>query len=92
MEDLLKDKEQWIVLDHVTQPTGTQPIGTQSTGTQPISTQTTSTPPTSMSKEYWEKLDKIARSTIQLYLVDSVVLNVSGESTAKELWDKLGNL
>jgi hypothetical protein len=45
-----------------------------------------------MSKEYWEKLDRRARSTIRLCLEDSMLLNVSGESTAKELWDKLGNL
>jgi hypothetical protein len=45
-----------------------------------------------MSKEEWEKLNRRARSTIRLCLEDSVLLNVSGESTAKELWDKLGNL
>jgi hypothetical protein len=45
-----------------------------------------------MSKEDWEKLDRRARSTIRLCLADSVLLNVSGESTGKELWDKLGNL
>jgi hypothetical protein len=28
MEDLLVDKEQWIVVDPGTQPTGTQPTGT----------------------------------------------------------------
>jgi hypothetical protein len=87
MEDLLVDKEQWITVDP-----GTQPTGTQSTGTQPTSTQTTSTPPTGMSKEDWEKLDRRARSIIRLCLADSVLLNVSGESTTKELWDKLGNL
>jgi hypothetical protein len=86
MEDLLVDKDQWIVLDP-----GTQPIGTPSTSTQATGTQPTSTPATSMSKEDWEKLNKIA-STIRLCLTDSVLLNVSGESTAKELWDKLGNL
>jgi hypothetical protein len=45
-----------------------------------------------MSKEDWDKLDRRARSTIRLCLEDSMLLNVSGESTAKELWDKLGNL
>jgi hypothetical protein len=45
-----------------------------------------------MSKEDWDKLDRRARSTIRLCLADSVLLNVSGESTAKELWDKLGSL
>jgi hypothetical protein len=45
-----------------------------------------------MSKEDWDKLDRRTRSTIRLYLVDSVFLNVSGEYTTKELWDKLGNL
>jgi hypothetical protein len=59
---------------------------------QPTSTQTTSTPPTGMSKEDWEKLDRRARSTIRLCLTDSVLLNVSRESTANELWNKLGNL
>jgi hypothetical protein len=29
---------------------------------------------------------------IRIYLVDSVLLNVLGESIAKELWEKLGNL
>ena len=46
MEDLLVDKEQWIIVYPCTQPTGTQSTDTQSTGTQPTSTQ-----PTSMSKE-----------------------------------------
>jgi hypothetical protein len=92
MEDLLVDKEQWIVVDPGTQPTGTPSTSTQTTGTQTTSTQTTSTPVTGMSKEDWDKLDRRARSTIRLCLADSVLLNVSGESTAKELWDKLGNL
>jgi hypothetical protein len=76
MEDLLVDKEQWIVVDPGTQPTGMQPTGTQMTGTQPTSTKTTSTPPIGMSKEDWEKLDRRARSNIRLCLADSVLLNV----------------
>jgi hypothetical protein len=40
MEDLLVDKEQWIVVDPGTQPTGTPSTSTQATGTQPTSTQT----------------------------------------------------
>jgi hypothetical protein len=92
MEELLVEKEQWITMNPGTQPTGTSSTSTQATGTQPTSTQTTSTPPIGMSKEYWEKLDRRARSTIRLCLADSVLLNVSGESTTKELWDKLGNL
>jgi hypothetical protein len=87
MEELIVDKEQWITVDP-----GTQPTSTPSTGTQPTSTQTTNTPPTGMSKQDWEKLDKRARVTIRLCLEDLFFLNVSGESTAKELWDKLGNL
>jgi hypothetical protein len=59
MEDLLVNKEQWIVVDP-----GTQPIGTQPTGTQTSGTQTTSTPPTGMSKEDSKKLDRRSRSTI----------------------------
>jgi hypothetical protein len=70
----------------------TQPTGTSSTSTHDTSTQPTSTPPTGMLKEDWEKLDKRARSTIQLCLANSVLLNFLGESTANELWDKLGNL
>jgi hypothetical protein len=91
MEDLLVDKQQWIVVDPSTHPIGTQSTCTKTTGTQPSSAKTPSTPPTGMSKEYWEKLDKRERSTIRLYLADSVLLNFSGESIAKELWDKLGN-
>jgi hypothetical protein len=37
-------------------------------------------------------LDRRARSIIRLCLIDLVLLNVSGEYTTKELWDKLGNL
>jgi hypothetical protein len=92
MEDLLVDKEQWIVVDPGTEPTSTMSTSTHATGTQPTSTQPTSTPPTGMSKEYWEKLDTRGRSTIRLCLANSVLLNVSRESTANELWDKLGNL
>ena len=67
MEDLLVDKDQWIVVDPGTKPTG-------------------------VTDEEWNKLDQKAKSTIQLCVSDSVLLNVSGEATAKALWDKLGTL
>ena len=67
MEDLLVDKDQWIVVDPGTKPTG-------------------------VTDEEWKKLDRKAKSTIWLCVSDSVLLNVSGEATAKALWDKLGNL
>jgi hypothetical protein len=38
-----------------------------------------------MSMEEWEKLEIKSRSMIQLYLVDSVLLNVSGEDSDKKL-------
>jgi hypothetical protein len=47
---------------------------------------------TGMSREEWEKLERRARSKIQLCLADSVLLNVSGEDSAKKLWDKMGIL
>ena len=58
MEDLLVDKEQWIVVDPGIEPTSTMYTSTHATGTRPTNTQTTSTPPTGMSKEDWEKLDR----------------------------------
>ena len=42
--------------------------------------------------EEWKKLDRKAKSTMRLCVSDSVLLNVSGEPTAKALWDKLGTL
>ena len=48
--------------------------------------------PTGMKDEDWQKLDRKAKSSIRLCLSDSVLLNVSGEATAKDLWDKLGSL
>lgn len=45
-----------------------------------------------MSTKDWEKLDRKARSMIRLCLLDSVLLNVSGEDSTKKLWEKLGNL
>jgi hypothetical protein len=50
------------------------------------------TQPTCMSTKEWEKLERRERSTIQLCLADSVLLNVSGEYSSKKLWDKLGSL
>ena len=50
------------------------------------------TKPTGMVKEDWDKLERKARSKIRLCLLDSVLVNVFGEDTAKKLWDKLGNL
>ena len=47
---------------------------------------------TGVSTEDWKKLDRKARSTIRLCLSDSVLLNVSGEDSAKKLWENLGNL
>ena len=43
------------------------------------------THPIGMSMEEWEKLEIKSRSMIQLYLVDSVLLNVSGEDSDKKL-------
>jgi hypothetical protein len=50
------------------------------------------TTPTRMSTDDWEKLDRKVKRTIQLCLLDSVLLKVSGEATTKELCDKLGRL
>ena len=50
------------------------------------------TKPTGMSDEDWKKLDRKAKSTIRLCVLDSVLLNVSGEAMAKNLWEKLGTL
>ena len=50
------------------------------------------TKPIGVSNEEWKKLDQKAKSTIQLCVSHSVLLNLSGEATAKSLWDKLGNL
>ena len=49
-----------------------------------------STKPTGLSDEEWKKLDRMAKSTIRLCISDSVLMNVSGKSTVKALWDKLG--
>ena len=50
------------------------------------------TTPTGTSIDDWKKTDWKAKSTIRLCLSDSVLLNVSKEATAKDLWEKLGNL
>jgi hypothetical protein len=67
MEDLLVDKDQWIMVDP-----GTTTIGTL--------------------VDDWKNLDRKVKRTILLCLSDSILLNVSGEATTKELWDKLGTL
>jgi len=51
-----------------------------------------STAPTGLSTERWAKLDWKAKSTIWFSLSDLVLLNVSGETKTKALWDKLGDL
>eukprot|EP00253_Pinus_taeda_P034563 PITA_34563 len=50
------------------------------------------TKPTGVTDEEWKKLDRKAKSTIRLCVSNSVLLNVSGEATARALWDKLGTL
>ena len=45
-----------------------------------------------MSKEYWDKLDIKARSTVYLCLLDSILLYFSREEPTKKLWEKLGNM
>eukprot|EP00253_Pinus_taeda_P007014 PITA_07014 len=47
------------------------------------------TKPTGVTEEEWKKLDWKAKSTIRLCVSNSVLLNVSGEATAKALWDNL---
>jgi hypothetical protein len=47
---------------------------------------------TGMPREEWEKIERRARSTIQLCLLDLVLLDVSSEDSANKLWDKLGIL
>jgi hypothetical protein len=67
MEDMLVDRDQWIMVDPGTVPTIT-------------------------STDDWKNLDWKVKSTIQLCLSDSILLNVSKEATTKNLWDKLGKL
>jgi hypothetical protein len=50
------------------------------------------TQPTGMVTKEWEKLERRERSMIRFCLADSMLLNVSGEDSAKKLWDKLGIL
>jgi hypothetical protein len=47
---------------------------------------------TGMLKEEWEKLERRAKSMIRICLVDSILLNVTGDDFAKKPWDKLGRL
>jgi hypothetical protein len=48
--------------------------------------------PIGMPREEWEKIERMARSMIQLCLEYSMLMNVSGEDSTKKLWDKLGSL
>jgi len=50
------------------------------------------TKPIGVSDEEWKKLDRKAKSTIRLCFLDSVLLNVSGEATVKDLCVNLGTL
>ena len=50
------------------------------------------TKPTVTSQDDWDKLERRTRSTIQLCLLDSMLLNVSDEDSAVKIWEKLGSL
>ena len=50
------------------------------------------TKPSRVTDEEWKKLDRKAKSTIRLCVSNSVLLNISGEATAKATWVKLGTL
>lgn len=45
--------------------------------------------PTDMTDEDWKKMDKKAKSSIELHLADNVMLNVGEDMNAKETWEKL---
>jgi hypothetical protein len=45
-----------------------------------------------MSMEEWEKLERKERKTIRLCLPYSVLLNVLGEDSVKNLWENMGSL
>ena len=47
---------------------------------------------TGTSQEYWDKLGRRENSTIRLFLSDSMLLNVSSEDNAINIWGKLGSL
>ena len=46
----------------------------------------------SMSKEKWEKIDRMETSMIQICLANSILLNALEEDNANKLWLKMGNL
>ena len=48
------------------------------------------TKPMGVFDEEWKKLDRKAKSTIRLCVLDSILLNVSGEAMVKALWENLG--
>lgn len=48
--------------------------------------------PDTMTDEDWNKSNKKAHSTIRLILSDSVLLNVSNESIAHKLWNRIGEI
>ena len=48
--------------------------------------------PMGVTNEEWKRLDWKAKSITRLCVLDSVLMNVSGEATVKDLWDKLGTL
>ena len=45
-----------------------------------------------MTDDQWENLDAKALSTIRLCLVDDVLFNIIGETSAASLWNKLESL
>ena len=47
---------------------------------------------TAMSQDDWDKLERRAKSKIQLCFLEFALLNVSGEDSAVKLWQKLGSL
>jgi len=51
-----------------------------------------STRPATISQDDWDTMDWKAKGLIRLCLVDSVLLNVHEEKTAKSLWKKLGDI
>jgi hypothetical protein len=48
--------------------------------------------PTRTFVDDWKNMDRKAKRTIWLCLSDLVLLNVSEETTTKDLWEKLGKL
>ena len=82
MEDLLCDRDLWTTIENERPGMEAAKVADEASSSQADL----------KAIEEWDRIDRKAKGLIRLCLADSILTNVMGEPTARDLWRKLESL